>query len=398
MRAPDQAPLRSTETHMGSVLSYESANGRRYRVMFRTPDHRQTTKRGFKTKREAELYLATVETNKARGEYIDASAARVTIGTLGTDWLANQTHLKPSSLRPLEIAWRLQVEPRWGTIAVGDVRHSDVQNWVTSLTEGRSATTVLRAFGVLAGILDVAVKDRRVPANVARGARLPRKVPRAHRYLTHQQVHDLAAASGKHEAMVLLLAYTGLRWGEVVALRVRDVDFTRRRLAISENAVEVGAETIVGTPKNHKRRSVPFPAFLGASLAQAAAGKQINDLLFSGRFGEHVKRATRGQRTWFKSALDRAGLEPMTVHDLRHIAASLAVSAGANVKAVQRMLGHASAAMTLDVYADLFDDDLDAVAEALDGAARRSVDRGPHLAERSASVVARPVRAANVPR
>lgn len=383
---------------MGSVLSYESANGRRYRVMFRTPDHRQTTKRGFKTKRDAELYLATVETNKARGEYIDASAARVTIGTLGPDWLANQTHLKPSSLRPLEIAWRLHVEPRWGKISVGDVRHSDVQTWVTSLTAGRSATTVLRAFGVLAGILDVAVKDRRVPANVARGARLPRKVPRAHRYLTHQQVHDLAAASGKHEAMVLLLAYTGLRWGEVVALRVRDVDFTRRRLAISENAVEVGAETIVGTPKSHKRRSVPFPAFLGDSLAHAAAGKQSNDLLFSGRFGEHVKRATRGQRTWFKSALDCADLEPMTVHDLRHTAASLAVSAGANVKAVQRMLGHASAAMTLDVYADLFDDDLDAVAVALDGAARRSVDRGPHVAERSASVVARPVRAANVPR
>jgi len=383
---------------MGSVLSYESANGRRYRVMFRTPDHRQTTKRGFKTKREAELYLATVETNKARGEYIDASAARVTIGTLGADWLTNQTHLKPSSLRPLEIAWRLQVEPRWGKIPVGDVRHSDVQTWVTSLTAGRSATTVLRAFGVLAGILDVAVKDRRVPANVARGARLPRKVPRAHRYLTHQQVHDLAAASGKHEAMVLLLAYTGLRWGEVVALRVRDVDFARRRLAISENAVEVGAATIVGTPKSHKRRSVPFPAFLEDPLANAAAGKQINELLFSGRFGEHVKRATRGQRTWFKSALDRAGLEPMTVHDLRHTAASLAVSAGANVKAVQRMLGHASAAMTLDVYADLFDDDLDAVAEALDGAARRSVDRGPHVAERSVSVVARPVHAANVPR
>jgi integrase len=55
----------------------------------------------------------------------------------------------------------------------------------------------------------------------------------------------------------------------------------------------------------------------------------------------------------------------VTIHDLRHTAASLAVSAGANVKAVQRMLGHASAAMTLDVYADLFDDDLDAVAEAL---------------------------------
>jgi integrase len=61
------------------------------------------------------------------------------------------------------------------------------------------------------------------------------------------------------------------------------------------------------------------------------------------------------------------------VHDLRHTAASLAISAGANVKAVQRMLGHASAAMTLDVYADLFDDDLDHVAGRLDEAASEGV-------------------------
>jgi integrase len=61
----------------------------------------------------------------------------------------------------------------------------------------------------------------------------------------------------------------------------------------------------------------------------------------------------------------------VTIHDLRHTAASLAVSAGANIKAVQRMLGHASAAMTLDVYADLFDDDLDEVAEVLDKQAAR---------------------------
>ena len=63
----------------------------------------------------------------------------------------------------------------------------------------------------------------------------------------------------------------------------------------------------------------------------------------------------------------------LTPHDLRHTAASLAVSAGANVKSVQRMLGHASAAMTLDVYADLFDDDLDDVANALDAQAAKSV-------------------------
>lgn len=358
---------------MGSIEPYESAKGKRYVVRYRTPERRQAAKRGFKTKRDAQLYLASVETSKARGEYIDASAARVTIDALGAEWLANQTHLKPSSLRPLEIAWRLQVRPRWGNVAVGDIRHSDVQTWITSMTAGRSATTVLRAYGVLAGILDVAVRDRRVPNNVARGARLPRKVARAHRYLSHQQVHDLAQASGKHEALVLVLAYTGLRWGEVTALRVRDVDLKRRRIVVSENAVEVGSETIVGTPKTHKRRSVAFPSFLVEALATSIDGKQPNELLFAGRFGEHLKRATRGERTWFKAALVRAEIEPMTIHDLRHTAASLAVSAGANVKAVQRMLGHASAAMTLDVYADLFDDDLDGVADALDAAVLRSV-------------------------
>ena len=74
----------------------------------------------------------------------------------------------------------------------------------------------------------------------------------------------------------------------------------------------------------------------------------------------------------------RWALPRLTIHDLRHTASSLAVRAGANVKAVQRMLGHASAAMTLDVYADLFEDDLDAVAAALDRAADR--DRGKHAA------------------
>jgi integrase len=65
----------------------------------------------------------------------------------------------------------------------------------------------------------------------------------------------------------------------------------------------------------------------------------------------------------------------ITPHDLRHIAASLAVSAGANVKAVQRMLGHAKASMTLDVYADLFDDDLDSVADNLDAAIKSAADQ-----------------------
>ena len=258
---------------------------------------------------------------------------------------------------------------------VGEVRHSDVQAWVSELSRLRGATTVLRVYGILAGVLDVAVEDRRILSNPARGVNLPRKVRKEHRYLTHQQVHALARASGDHRALVLVLAYTGLRWGEAIGLRVKDLDVERRRISVSVNAVEVGREIQVGTPKSHKRRTVPFPRLLESALVQQAAARSPEELLFTGTDGLHMRRirVSNGSRSWFKTALVEAGLEPMTLHDLRHTAASMSISAGANVKAVQRMLGHASAAMTLDIYADLFDDDLNAVSDRLDEAYERSV-------------------------
>lgn len=359
---------------MGTIEPYESAAGRRYRVRYRKPDHSQTDKRGFRTKREAELFLATVESRKAAGTYLDPATSRITVGELGGEWLASQTHLKPSSVAAIESAWRLHVMPVWGAVPVGLVRYSAVQAWISELGTGarsgrpRSAALVLRAHGALAAILDVAVRDHRIGANPARGIALPRKVPREHRYLTHEQVHAVATASGRHQTLVKVLAYTGLRWGEVTGLRVRDVSIERRRFTVSQNAVLVRGEVIVGTPKTHKRRSVPYPAFLAPEVGAAVAGKEPDDLVFASADGRHLITPTVREHSWFDRALEEAALPAMTIHDLRHTAASLAVSAGANVKAVQKMLGHASAAMTLDVYTDLFDDDLDAVADRLDRA------------------------------
>jgi integrase len=363
---------------MGTVEPYASAAGKRYRVRYRKPDHSQTTKRGFATKKEAELFLASVELGKAAGTFIDPSNARITVGILGTAWLKSQTHLKPSSTAVVESAWRLHVEPTWGRVSVADVRHSDVQAWVWRLSTGepgrskpKSAALVHRCYGVLAGILDAAVKDRRIPSNPARGVGLPRKVSKEHVYLTHLQVDRLARESGPHAPLVRVLAYTGLRWGEVSGLRVGDVDLGRRRLSVSVNAVLVGGKVVVGTPKTHKRRIVPFPGFLTDSLAALCSDREHSSVLFSDKLGNHLTTPTIRENSWFDRALDAAELKPMTIHDLRHTAASLAVSSGANVKAVQRMLGHASAAMTLDTNSDLFDDDLDLVAVRLDEAAAR---------------------------
>ena len=360
---------------MGSVHAYETTAGKRYRVAYRKPDHSQGTQRGFTRKADAEKYIHAVEHSKSQGAYIDPVDARSTVGTLGAAWLATQTHLKPSSYRPVEIAWRLYVLPTWGSKSVGDIRHSAVQAWVSTLSETKGATTVLRAYGVLAGVLDIAVKDRRLTVNPARGVNLPRKTKKKHVYLSHGQVQLLADNSSKQGTMVLFLAYTGLRWGEATGLRVRDLDALRRRVNVSENAVSVGGTIIVGTPKSDKARSVPFPSFLSVPLAKLCEDKFRDDLLFGAGLA-HV-RLPDSRRGWFVSAITKCmaadkTFQRVTIHDLRHTAASLAISAGANVKAVQRMLGHASAAMTLDTYADLFDDDLDAVAVALDQAKKVS--------------------------
>ncbi len=368
---------------MATVSKYQTANGATlYRVRYRTPDNRQTDKRGFKTKRDAERFAATVEVAKMRGEYVAPSLGRLTVGELGASWLHRQRgHLKPSSYRVAEIEWRVRVAPRWGHVALGDIRATTIQRWLSDLSHGVGgakpvgASVVNRAHHVLSAILADAVRDHLLAANPASDIKLPHKNRKRPVYLTHQQVAELAAASGTHEGLVLLLAYTGLRWGEAVGLRVRDLDMLRRRATISENAVQVGSEVLVGTPKAHKQRSVPLPEFLLPYLARQCEGRGRDDLLFPGDDGGHLERphSTSG---WFIKAVAESGVPRVTPHDLRHSAASLAVSAGANVKAVQRMLGHASAAMTLDVYADLFDDDLEAVATALHAArARESVGK-----------------------
>ena len=390
---------------MATVEAYETKAGRRYMARFRDPVTRKTSKkRGFKRKVDAKVYGEEVEHQKRAGAYVAPSAARVTIGDLGPAWLERKRHRKPSTYRSLVTAWQTHVEPRWGKVAVGDVATTAVQAWVTTLSVGReatgaaaatiepdedgrrwlarpkSATVVGRAYGVLGGILDDAVSDRRVVTNPARPVTLPRKSPKARTYLTHDQVQRLAEEAGKigqqYETLVYVLAYCGLRWGEATGLRVRTLNILRRRLAVEENAVQVGSVVKVGSPKTHERRSVPFPAFLAQHLARQCEGKARDALVFQSPTepGKHLKRSSSATaKSWFVTSVKRAGIPRVTPHDLRHTAASLAVSSGANVKVVQRMLGHASAAMTLDTYADLFDDDLGAVADALDDARRRAL-------------------------
>jgi integrase len=327
--------------------------------------------RHFGRKVDAQRWLDSVTTAVQTGTYVDPARSRITVGAMASHWFAGKVNLKPSTFALYESILGKHVLPRWRDVPLTHVEHGDVQSWVAGLVaSGLSPSHIRDVVGVLSGVLGLAVRDRRLPSNPVSGVDLPRIRKRRRRYLTAGEVERLASAAGPGGRLVILvLAYCGLRWCELAALRVSSIDFLRRRLAVSEAMTEVGGRLVWGSPKSHEARSVPIPRILIEDLAAHVSGKCRDDLVFTTATGTPL-RNRNARRSWFDAAAAAIGEPGLTPHELRHTAASLAVSAGANVKAVQAMLGHASAAMTLDTYADLFDDDLDAVADRLDAVVR----------------------------
>lgn len=325
----------------------------------------------FARRVDAQAWLDGVTTAVQTGSYVDPARSRLTVGALAEQWIKGKVSLKPTTRALYDSVLRTHVLPRWREVTLTRVEHGEVQAWVAQLVaSGLSAGHVRKVHGVLSGILSLAVRDRRLPSNPALGVDLPHTRERPRRYLTATEVEQLAATAGDGRLAVLVLAYCGLRWSELAGLRVGRLDLMRRRLIVAEAMTEVnGGRLIWGAPKSHESRSVPIPRIVVDDLARHVAGKGHDDLVFTTTNGAPL-RNRNARRDWFDAAAAEIGQAGLTPHELRHTAASLAVSSGANVKAVQRMLGHASAALTLDRYADLFDDDLDAVADRLDAVAR----------------------------
>lgn len=352
---------------MSSIKSYKTNKGKAWRVQYRSPDGKSRTKRGFRTKNEAQAWADKNAASIHDQDWIDPNAGKVTINEMSRPWQANLTHLKPKTQHDMLAVWRNHVEPRWGRRKMASIKPSEVQAWVSSLD--RSASLVRQAHAVLAQILDLAVMDKAIRENPARGVKLPRKKAARKVYLTAEQLGQLVDECTRYKELVWLLGTVGLRWGEAAALRVRDVNVLRNRINVERNAVAVGSEVVIGTPKTHEVREVAVPASVMRMLIPVMEGKGPDDLLWPRRDGMPMRPPTHGK--WYYNALDRCmakyeDFPRVTPHGLRHVAAGLMVSAGANVKVIQRELGHSSAAMTLDVYADLFDEDLEAVGSAVD--------------------------------
>lgn len=372
MKAPakhrDRVPIYAVQTRTSATaIAYDST------LRPRADGKRRQVWRTFDTYEDALAQLEAHRTDRRRGELVTIDRRdKTTIAEYANVWLARQVQLQPSTRSRYAAIIRTHVVPAFGSIPLTKIERSAVAAWVTELVgAGLAGPTVRHIHRVLYMILGSAVADDRIKRNVAEGMPLPSPTGREKRFLDHEQVAALARAAGDGGTVIRTLAYCGLRFGELAALRVRNVDMLRRRLTIAESATEVDGIMVFGPPKSHRTRSVPVPRSLVDDLAHRCRGKRPDALVFTAPAGG-VLYLRNWRRRVFDPAARTAGLDGLTPHDLRHTAASLAVAAGANVKAVQRMLGHASAAMTLDVYSGLFDDDLDAVADRLDEAATQA--------------------------
>lgn len=279
---------------------------------------------------------------------------------------------KPSSRHAIETAWRVHVEPEWAARGVVGISESEIAAQVAEIIASRkSARSIRRIVFVMSGVLAIAVRERAQPTNPLRASRYRRRDGcRRGTSITSTWRRPLGRlATARSSSSSWRTRDCGGGGGDSSARPPHE--HASRRIPIEEKAVTIKGAYEIGTPKSGLARLVPVPPHLVQELARQCEGKGTDSaVLGKGAAPLPHAHATSG---WFAKAVIGAQVEyptfpRITPHDLRHTATALAVSADANVKAAKRMLGHASAAMTLDDHAGLFDDDLEAVSVAMSDA------------------------------
>jgi integrase len=334
---------------------------------------------------DAQSWLNRQVSDQVTGTWTDPALSTVTFGKMAERWLTTKATRSAKTVAGYRSLLDTVVLPRWKDVPLRNVRYDDLQVWITELStagsvrfegKGLSASRVRQAHQLVGAVLKFAVKAKHLPANPADGVELPRLPEAEQRYLTHEQLHRVAVASGRLRTLVLVLGYCGLRFGEAAALKVGDVDVSARRIRVRRSVTYVRKTGLVeGPTKNHSSRTVPVPEFVARLLETEIAGRSGDALVFESARGGGYLTLGQARYMFTKATAAVEGCEGVRLHDLRHTCASLALSAGANVKVVQRLLGHKAAVLTLDRYGHLLPDDLDAVADAFDTAAATAAYR-----------------------
>ena len=234
---------------MGSIR--RPRDGRGWEARYHSPDGRQRSKI-FRTKRDAERYLARADTAMQRGDWHDPQLTKVPFDEYATEWLASTTHLRPGPHANVESRRRRHVLPAFGSYPLGAIQPAAVRSWVAGLSDtGLAAATVNATYRTFARIMKMAEIDGLIARSPCIGVSLAKETSHQEmRFLDHAEVAQLAnTIDARYRALIFTAAYTGLRWGELAALRVDRINFLRGTLSVVEAITEVNGHVRIGPTK-----------------------------------------------------------------------------------------------------------------------------------------------------
>lgn len=363
---------------MAHIAKRQTASGVRYDVTYRNPEGKQRRKT-FDRKKDADTFGKTVEADVVHGTYVDRSNP-ITVASFARSWVESQEHLRDTTrMRQLSMI-RAHIEgTRLGSLRVVDVTTDDIQTWVYGRAEHLAPSTLREALKLVRAVFAAARRkgiivkspgdetirrpsdDRR--ANPRRPIKPERVAP-----LTVEEVRLLAATMGdRHRAMILTQAGLGLRLGELLALRVSDLNFLRRTVSITE---QLHPRTRRRVPlKNRRRRAVPLPQVVADALSEhiAAYPPNAEGYVFTAQTTGQPYAREVVQRAIARAVKDAWLPEGTSSHMLRHHYVSVLLDAGESVVTVAERIGD-TAAVVLDTYAHMMPDTDDRTRRAVDTA------------------------------
>jgi len=328
------------------------SGAKRFVACYRDPDGRQRSAGTYSSHRAAERAGQREEVKVQDGSWHDHTRGEVSFANYVQNvWLPSR-HIEASTLAAYQSYLNKHFYPFFGAKQMGKILPSEVQRWVTSATTGGlSARSVRKYHTMLHSVFKRAVRDRVITFNPCEETELPKIVTKHARTLTPLEYERLVAAIPEpHRLMVEVAIGTGLRWGELIALRPRHLDMTTGRLTVMETIVEVplraapnGERMIVKPyPKDNESRSMGLDPDLLSELTSLISDRGLgpDDLLFATRDRTPISRNTFRTRVW-APAVRAAGIDfNVRIHDLRHAHASWLLAGGSDLKSVMDRMGH----------------------------------------------------------
>ncbi|WP_140463932.1 MULTISPECIES: site-specific integrase [unclassified Bifidobacterium] len=390
--------------------------GSRWRVRWYAtlPDGtKQAKTKRFEKLSEAEEFQAALEDDVRSGRYIDPNADLRLFGDVADEWIQTKLDVKPGTLGRYKREIRVYLKPTWGGKTLREISLKDIQKWVNDLTTGdykaelpldkegdmrkpkplsaRSIRNIVKV--VMVAIFDYAIKNKWIRENPAREVITPRIVSKNDDmvFLTVPEVEmlaDRASQKGRDVdgLLVRFQAYVGTRINEALALQVQDLNLEKGTARIRRTWADDGTGKMkLGVPKNGEARTVALPDFLIPLLKEQVHDCDKTDFVFRAARGGPIWDHSWRTRIWYQIIKD-AGMEDegVTIHSLRHTYASIAIANGADVKTLQKQLGHATASITLDTYAALWPERLNEIASAVDKARLEGIEKAKEEAKKKA--------------